>query len=402
MSPVHGERGNTKAETLDEIKPVIELCRAGKLFAVQDWITEGKPVNLPHLPRRSNHARSPLDIAIEQGFHSLVEVLLKTGATLDLDSWNGTMSRALRARRFDIVQLLVDHGYDPASIDMNEVFGTWAPEMMEYFIDRGAEVEAGNPLASALCNRVRTALRVLKRYWDRFPSFPEQANIALRYHCKEGNLKWISLLLWAGADPYARGVSQFDEELDPTDTGLSALGYAVLYQHFEVFKLKQVKLDPAHPAIWDVVRYAYRGQGIELLKRLLEKGLNPNDQESGGSSLIQNLLNGIGFDFSAYTWRHGPGREKLDSETTRDKIKTIHLLAKHGAKWVPKDRNDVNDARRSLLKLKADYTVEFAWIMAKYRSCAKDRVLELVATPTIKAHLSGHAGRLREILSAWQ
>ena len=145
--------------------------------------------------------KTPLQIAIELGFHSLVEVLLKAGAVLEPDDWRSPMSMALTQRRFDLIKLLVAHGYDPTSIDMKEVFQTWDPEIMEYFIDLGADVEGGNPLAYALCNRIQTSLRILKRDRDRFPSFQEQANIALRHHAKEGNLKWVSLLLWAGADP---------------------------------------------------------------------------------------------------------------------------------------------------------------------------------------------------------
>jgi ankyrin repeat protein len=400
MSPRTGAPGSDQAKSLDEIKPLIELCRAGKLFAIQEWIAEGKPVNPPPFPRRSNHARAPLDIAVETGFHSLVEVLLKAGAEIDIDPWNGTMARALKARRFDIVQLLVEHGYDPKMIDMKDVFNTWDPAMMEYFIERGADVEAGNPLAWAFCNRIRTALRVLKRFQDQFPSFREQANIALRHHCKEGNLKWVSLLLWAGADPYALGLSSHDEEPDPEDEGLSALGYAALYGHFDVFKLRQVKLDPAHPRINDILRYADHDEGIELIKVLLEKGLNPNDAENGGCSMIQRLLHCIDEDFSFYRWHERNSREKIDSERARDKIEAIHLLAMHGAKWVPKDKN-VKDARKSLLKLKPDFTIEFVWIMSKYAACAQECIQDLIATPTMKAHLSQNRARLQQILAAW-
>ena len=110
------------------------------------------------------------------------------------------MSHAIEKRRFDLVQLLVEHGYDPRTANMDFVFSTWQPEIIEYFIDRGADVESKLPLAWALCNRVRTALRIFKKYSQQIPSFQEQINIALRHHCKEGNLKWVSLLVWAGAD----------------------------------------------------------------------------------------------------------------------------------------------------------------------------------------------------------
>ena len=33
-----------RAETYEEIKPLIDLCKAGKLFEVQEWIASGKTV----------------------------------------------------------------------------------------------------------------------------------------------------------------------------------------------------------------------------------------------------------------------------------------------------------------------------------------------------------------------
>lgn len=167
------------------------------------------------------------------------------------------------------------------------------------------------------------------------------------------------------------------------DEGLSALGFAVLYEHFDILKLKQVKLDPNHPRIRDVLKYADRGEGFDLLKPLLEKGLNPNDQGNGGCSIVQRLLCGLDVDFSSYSWHQRNGRVKIDTTRARDKIKAIHLLAKHGARWVPTEKNDIKHARRSLLKLTPDYTIEFAWIMSKYASCSKECIQELIATPSM-------------------
>ena len=151
-----------RAQTYDEIKPLIDLCRAGKLFEVQEWIAASKPVNVPS-PTNRRHGKPPLEIAIELGFHSLVKVLLAGGAAIETDGWYCPMDQALHMRRFDIVQLLVEYGFDPRSVEMETVFYTWDPEIMEYFIDRGAEVEEGNPLASALCSRIRTVFRNSQR-----------------------------------------------------------------------------------------------------------------------------------------------------------------------------------------------------------------------------------------------
>jgi hypothetical protein len=44
---------------------------------------------------------------------------------------------------------------------------------------------------------------------------------------KEGNLKWVSLMLWAGADPYAKAPDSWHEELDPIrEAGITELDNA--------------------------------------------------------------------------------------------------------------------------------------------------------------------------------
>jgi hypothetical protein len=310
------------------------------------------------------------------------------------------MSRALQMRRFDLIELLIEHGHDPASVDMKEVFDTWDPAIMEYFIEHGAEVEAGNPLAYALCRRIQTALRVFKRYRDRFPSFPEQANIALRHHCKEGNLKWVSLMLWAGADPYAQGTENYAEERSHGG-GISALAFAALYRHYEVFKLKQIRVDPHHPGLHQLLCWLCKDEGLHLLKQFLEAGAPPNDQENGGSSTIQYVLNSLDWGVRFHSWNRSRDSHLFDSYEARDRMKAIHLLARHGGRWMPKENRDINSARKSLLKLTADYTAEFIWIMAKYKACERESLEVLLRTPKMKTHIARHQARITELLSAW-
>ena len=392
-----------RVDSLDEIKPLVELCKAGRLFEVQDWIAGGKPVNPPP-PAKGQRPKSPLEIAVDSGFHSLVKVLLEGGADYRSHDYRGPMNRALEKRRFDIIRLLVENGFDPTTIDMREVFQSWDPEVMEYFIDRGADVETRNPLAFAFHCRISTALRIYKKYRARFPSFPEQANIALRHHAKEGNLKWVSLLLWAGADPYAPGADDYDEEDEDQGDGLSAVGYAALYRRYDVLRLKPIRLDPKTPAMRDVIRYGCDEGGYDFVKTLLEKGYEPNDGENGGCSMIPVLLNdmtwGARFDYNL-SWSFRDDDKHIDTERSRLKLKILHLFARHGARWIPVDKAAVASLRRSLLQLRPDYTVEFVWIMAKYRACSEEHIRELLRTPSIKKHVRSHVQRIHELLSDW-
>ncbi len=140
-----------------------------------------------------------------------------------------------------------------------------------------------------------------------------------------------------------------------------------------------------------------------MLKRLLEKGLNPNDQENGGCSAIRSCLNDMSWTgrFNAYSWEQDKDG-KYDTSDSRERMKAIHLLVKHGAKWIPEDKYEMNSARRSLLGLKADYAIEFLWIMSKYKACGKESIQGLFNTPTIKKHTFPFRTRLLELLSTWE
>ena len=383
-----------RAETHDEIKPLIGLCKAGRLFEVQQWIAAGKPVNLRLSPEKRHRTKGPLEVSIECGFHSLVQVLLEGGADI-AEPRHHPLEHALFKRRLDMVELLIEHGTDIHSVDMDVVFDTWLPEIMEFFIERGADVETGNPLAAALCSRIRTALGIFKRYKDRFPSFQEQADIALRFHCREGNLKWVALMLWAGANPYSKGPVD-GEEPDP-ESDSSAVELAALHGHFDVFKLKNIRLDPTLKDAHELLRNACFAEKADFLKELLDKGFNPNDQENGGSSLISSLLGYMTWSFDLDSRKP---KRNLDTTRSREKLKMIHLLARHGARWIPAGKDEISHARRSLIEMSPDYIVEFIWIMSKYQACTRENIEELIRTPAIRSVVSGHLPRIAELIDS--
>lgn len=389
----------TRSESLrasrEELAPLFDLCRAGKLFEVQEWIAAGKPVNPPAEPRKHGKFTSPLIVAIEKGFHSLVKVLLEGGALQEPEGYDSPMNRALRLRRRDLVELLVENGFDPKSVDLSEVLHSWEPGLMEYFLERGADPLTGQPFAHALCNRVRTALNMLKKYRERFPELQEQANMALRHHCKEGNLKWVQLMLWAGADPYAPGTGGYGD--DDGYAGWSALEYAALHRHYEIFKLKKIHSQPTHPGLRECIYALGAGDGFAVLADFLARGLNPNDETTGACSAIQSWFTGLDWMFPRYHWDDKPARRNIDTDDARDRMKAIHLVAKFGGKWAPNE-DEIKSARRVLLKMIPDYAVEFIWIMAKYRACRGADAAALAASPSMRRHLAKHAARVNELV----
>ena len=383
-----------RAKTYDEIKPLIDMCKTGKVFEVQHWIAAGKPIN-PPLPEKGIRRKRPLEVAIDRGIHSLVQVLLEAGTDMDDPGYNA-LEHALFERRLDLIKLLVNHGVDIHSVAMILVFESWDPKIIEYFIEQGADVETDSPLATALCWKIRTALGVFKRHKHQYPSFQEQINIALRHHCKEGNLKWVSLMLWAGADPYAKGLDSPGEEPDP-DEDISALEYAALRGHLDIFKLKQIRLDPKHPIANDLLQYACWPGKADILKLLIEKGFSPKDCPYSGTSLIQSCLRNMSWSVDFF---YRNKKRDLDSTRSREKIKMIHMLVKAGAKWMPEDRYVINDARREFLKMTPDYTLEFIWIITKYNASTRKNLEQLVRTPTIRALVAAHLPKINKMIAS--
>ena len=87
-----------KAKGLDEIFPLITLCASGKLYEVEEWIAEGKPIQChPSDDPRWRKIAPPLQTAADRGFHSLEALLLANGHDPNGDD-DSPLSEAVRSR----------------------------------------------------------------------------------------------------------------------------------------------------------------------------------------------------------------------------------------------------------------------------------------------------------------
>lgn len=168
----------------DDLKELCSLCRAGKLFAVQAWICEGKRYRLPP----GNFTTSPLRTAISSGFHSLVEVMLQADAATS-DEKSHALYQAVDNRNLDLIELLVKYGADPAVVYTDSVFWSRHPAIIHWFIAHGMNLESGHPIAKAFVNKQREFLGIYMDLRDSIPTARHQATMALRHHVTDGNLK---------------------------------------------------------------------------------------------------------------------------------------------------------------------------------------------------------------------
>jgi len=230
------------AETLStaEAKHLLHLCKTGRLFEIQDWISAGKSLTVP-----AELKTTPLEVVLNTGFHSLVELLARHEARQDVKS--RALGRAVEQKRLDFVELLVSHGAEVSAVPFVDVLQGWEPAIIRYFLDHGADCITGSPFATAFGEKIRTALHPWRKSKEKYPhlapQLQEQADRALRHFCYQGNLKWVSLLMWVGADPRSRGLTLDDYE-DPNDPDdhTTAMEAAMYAENVQV--LKRLRPDP--------------------------------------------------------------------------------------------------------------------------------------------------------------
>jgi hypothetical protein len=80
-----------------DAKELVRLCRTGRLYDVQKWIAEDKPLEVS-APRK----KTLLQIAVEAGFHCLVELIAKHEG--DQASKNSALADSVSLRRLDFAE----------------------------------------------------------------------------------------------------------------------------------------------------------------------------------------------------------------------------------------------------------------------------------------------------------
>ena len=119
---------NTLAiETSVDTKELLRLCRAGRLYDIEKWITAGKPLDIP-----VKRNKTLLQVAVETEFHSLVELIARHES--NQASKNAALEGAISLRRLDLVELLVENGAQITSVPFADVLLTWGAEAHPLFL----------------------------------------------------------------------------------------------------------------------------------------------------------------------------------------------------------------------------------------------------------------------------
>jgi len=217
--------------------------------------------------------------------------------------------------------------------------------------------------------------------------------MALRQFCQEGSLKWVSLLMWAGADPRTRGPALDDaEHIDDPEWHTTALNEACTSGNVEL--LKRLKPNPSDDLAGMLDRASISAHR-DVLAYLFSLGANPNDRPDGGSSALESCIRHLGWeDFDRVRYGYDPTYQSPGHKVSNGR-EAIKLLLQHGAIWKPQP-STLNDTRRILYRLEPEVTMELVAQVLKTAN-GESGVRELLRVPRMRQHLASCASQLSRL-----
>ena len=371
-----------------DAKELLTLCRTGRLYDIEKWIAEGKPLEIP--VSRNARKKALLEVAVETGFHSLVELIAKHENSQP--SKNAALETAVSQSRLDLIELLVANGAEIISIPFADVLLNWEPKIIQFFLSHGADLVTGSPFAEAFGAKVRTALRPFLECRRAHPelaaALQEQLDCALRHFCCKEDMKWVSLLIWAGGDVRSLGPCLNKDYTTDSECYTSALKEACYSGNVDV--MKKLKPDAGRDDLSELLHCAAISGKREALRYLLEIGANPTLKPSGGSTALDSALWRLSF---GPLHRDGLLRSRY---AVSDSLECIGELLAHGAVWNPEPYN-LRSLRKTLLECEPEVTIELLQLFRKHNACPAELVHKLLGTSRMKEHLVSQTWHLSRL-----
>jgi len=352
-----------------ELAELHQLCHDGRLYDVERWIQLGRPLQVGDAILRGR-ARSALEIALETGNHALLLLLLSNGYDPNREL-NCPLDFTLRARRFDLLDLLLEWGTDPRRVDPSDLFETYSSSLFERVSELGVNLTEDHALATALAYHTsnKPLFGFAKRHRASNPKIQTELDIALAHHAAEGNAKGVQLCLWAGANPHVpvpslrfpSSESEEDEDADDGDrfVGFSAVNEACQGGHAEILS----RLGPV-PGLDDFEELWRTADGASVIDLLARRGLPTNV-----GAVIQHHVSWASFT-EGWRW-----------------VDTLRRIFEVGVRWERSTSEEIGTLRRSLLKTGDRTFVDLMKLLAAKDCCSSDILKQLARTPSMRERM---------------
>ena len=370
----------------DAAEHLLRLCREGRLFELQAWVADGKPLTVP-----AGYRQRPLRVALETGFHSLIAFLLQHET--DQEAKDTALREALWANRPALMELALKYGASVHAVRFQDVIETWDRAVAALFLRHGADLVTDAPFARAFKQRVKAGLGIyldcLRARPDLADALQAQADMALRQACQDDDLKWVSLLLWLGANPRAKGLltdDLDDASVDASTDRQSALQIACSSRKPEI--LRQLKPDPAR----DDLRELMAASGLfsttpETVAYLVRLGADVNDRPDGGSTVLDSVLRYFGWKEAVWEGPCGAYRRTaVPLAKLQSSLEALRTLVAQGARWVPAAQA-ITDVRRALYRTEPAAVAAVVDLLRSHQACSDDTLATLTAAPKMRALL---------------
>ena len=362
------------ARTRDRLKA---FCKVGRLFEAQRLLEVVGTAKL-----RRTRKWTPLFMAVDRGFHSLVELLLRyEHSQWDLDK---AYEGAHRRRRADLAALILSAPSWSAPIDPVEVLATGEVGVARRLYNAGTDFVEGDTILRGAMRNASGTLKIAQELNLRSGKVEDQLLSAMVSHAGLGHVASVMHFLRSGFDPHraARYLDERGRLVDEQDTAVHIAMYSGKPGFFMSLKPSPEKDDSVA-----LVRTAVFLGDDKLLKVLLNAGFKLNCKPNGGSPALDELFGGCTMKHHVpmpdYSRRHEPPRySRVEADAF---LRVVESFVLQGARWIPDlDRNEVRMVRDTLLALGDDNVARLFAMLDKHGAAMREDLSKLFAADRMK------------------
>lgn len=342
------------------------LCKFGRLFEAERLLEQKGTARL-----RKTKKWPPLFVAVDRGFHSLVELLLRYDhAQWDLEK---SYAGALRRGRLDLAGLILRSPWWSAEIDPVEALKTGDTELVCSLMESGTDFTKRPIVKEAAKVAARGTIECLKAAKIPIEVVEDQLYEAMIHHAEQGHMKSLVHLLKAGLNPHRQVACYPDDEHDT----MSAVDAAIHCGKPAI--LRMLKPSPEKDDPESLMGSAIFMGDRRMLHVLLDSGFPLNCQKNGGSPTLHEVLKDAGLFQIRPNFRSSRPYDWLRFRAD------VEWLIDLGARWAGRDREDYRHIRDSLIGMGEAGSKEIIGMMLDGKAITETGLQEILKTPRMRS-----------------